>query len=299
MIRALLITLALLLGIGTAHAQQAASCNGAAVPTWQTSQRPSTPNDQTVGFNSTTGFCEVWSSALSLWTPMPGGTLLQAGTTQPMGYLYSPNGLVLGVGATGPLVAALPDGTVVGGNARGSGATDLQGSSSRSTAAQVASGAAAVIAGGFGNTASNADAVVAGGITNTASGQYSTVGGGNTNTAAGTWSVVPGGGAGNARNYGQFAFASGNNGTTGDSQFALYVLRAISTSTSATRLTGNAGAAGATNCANPANNAHVAMELTLQGRDVTTPANSSFVYGQNGILTRGANAATMRARSRW
>jgi hypothetical protein len=122
---------------------------------------------------------------------------------------------------TGAILASVPDGTITGGNARGTNAVDLQ--LSRNNANQVASGNFSVIVGGVNsrvtannsfigageansisasfatigggrsNTISQSDATICGGQTNTASGQHSFVGSGNLNTASGQYSAVTGG----------------------------------------------------------------------------------------------------------
>jgi len=96
--------------------------------------------------------------------------------------------------------------TPTGGNARGTGAVDLQ--VSRSAATQVASGNNGVIAGGVNNTASASNSAVLAGNGNIASGGNSAVcagaannatatnsfvGGGNTNDATGSASTIGGG----------------------------------------------------------------------------------------------------------
>lgn len=135
---------------------------------------------------------------------------------------------------TGALLASIPDGTIVGGNARGTYAVDLQ--LVRSNAASVASGTQSVLCGGNNNTVSNDRAFVGGGlsnvnsgsrsvlvggeqntvsgtyasllggISNTASGAQATIGGGQQNTASGQWSTVAGGRQNGATNsYGTVA----------------------------------------------------------------------------------------------
>jgi len=97
---------------------------------------------------------------------------------------------------TGAIVAAIPDGTATGGNARGIYAVDLQ--LSRSAATQVASGDWSVIGGGQTNTASGTAAIVGGGSNNLSQVYKGYVGGGGTNTANGFGSV--GGGFTNITN---------------------------------------------------------------------------------------------------
>ncbi len=82
---------------------------------------------------------------------------------------------------TGAVLTALPDGTAVGGNARGSYATDLQ--HHRAIATQVASGNNSTIGGGRDNSVLSVRSVVAGGFTNTiTSGESSVISGGASNT---------------------------------------------------------------------------------------------------------------------
>lgn len=77
------------------------------------------------------------------------------------------------------------------GNTRGIGAVDLQ--IQRFNAAQVASGAYSVVAGGSRNKATASWAVSSGGVLNSATGQYSFVGSGSSNIASGSKAAVVGG----------------------------------------------------------------------------------------------------------
>jgi hypothetical protein len=122
-----------------------------------------------------------------------------ASTTTNANLVIAPNG-------TGALVASIPDGTITGGNARGTNAVDLQ--TTRTAATNVSSAQNSTISGGSTNTASSnfstvsggqsntatasTHATVVGGQSNTASGQRSTVIGGFNNTASGTLSLVGG-----------------------------------------------------------------------------------------------------------
>lgn len=92
---------------------------------------------------------------------------------------------------TGALLAQVPDGTVVGGNKRGAGATDWQ--KSRNSSAQVASAPSSTIGGGERNRASGSWGTVGGGFLNTASGDYSGVAAGGDNYATGNYNFVGGG----------------------------------------------------------------------------------------------------------
>ena len=96
-----------------------------------------------------------------------------------------------------------------GGNARGTGATDLQTTRLSSSPGQVAAGDYSVIGGGQNNTASGSGSIVVGGNNNIASGTQSVVGGGIGNIAAGHYSVIPGGANNNTDTAAQYAFAAG------------------------------------------------------------------------------------------
>lgn len=111
---------------------------------------------------------------------------------------------------TGALTAQFPDAAASGGNARGTGATDLQ--TTRASATQVASGANATIAGGVNNTASNTAAVAVGGTSNTASGSEAAVVGGNANAASGQRAFLGAGVANTAS--GARSVVAGGNGNT-------------------------------------------------------------------------------------
>jgi hypothetical protein len=107
---------------------------------------------------------------------------------------------------TGATLAQVPDGTVAGGNKRGTYATDWQ--KTRVNAAQVASGISATISGGENNTASGGYAAITGGQINTASSQYSFGGGGQFNEAkTNTHATCVGGSSNDAT--GQYSFVGG------------------------------------------------------------------------------------------
>ena len=165
----------------------------------------------------------------------------------------TPNiGLALIPKGTAPfIVGPVPDSTIIGGNARGIYATDLQ--IQRSAATQVASGANSFLA-GSGCTASGAQSF-AGGQGTTASGAYSIcfgIGGtstawassaagehcnataygsfsvGSFNTASATSSIALGSSS-SAYRFGMLAHGSGTFATLGDSQRGEFVLRCKTT----------------------------------------------------------------------
>lgn len=92
---------------------------------------------------------------------------------------------------TGATLAQVPDGTVAGGNKRGTRATDLQ--KSRTAATQVASGNQSAIGGGAENSATGNYATVAGGGINNNTGLFATIGGGYFNQVAGQYASILGG----------------------------------------------------------------------------------------------------------
>lgn len=131
------------------------------------------------------------------------------------------NSITIGVKGTGAITAQIPDGTLVGGNARGANSIDFQ--SIRNAIAQVASGGFSVIMGGRFNTASASGTVVLGGNGNTASGNLATVLGGNINTASGAYSIAAGYGA-RATQSGQYAHQGFQFTSSGDNQASDYPL---------------------------------------------------------------------------
>jgi hypothetical protein len=127
---------------------------------------------------------------------------------------------------TGATLAQVPDGTIAGGNKRGTGATDWQ--KTRLLATGVASGVDSTIGGGKNNLASGSSATIGGGNDNDATGQESFVGGGfgnnataqrsaicggNGNTASSSNSFV-GGGQSNIASTGTHATVCGGDGNT-------------------------------------------------------------------------------------
>jgi hypothetical protein len=118
---------------------------------------------------------------------------------------------------TGATLAAIPDGTGVGGNKRGQRATDWQ--RSRVDPLQVASGNQSVIAGGDQNRATALYSAVGGGSANRATGQASAVSGGDSNEANSSYSFV-GGGQNNIAQSNSHATVCGGNSNTASGQYA-------------------------------------------------------------------------------
>jgi hypothetical protein len=119
---------------------------------------------------------------------------------------------------TGATLAQVPDGTIAGGNKRGTFyATDLQ--KSRTSATEVASGNWSSVLGGSSNTASNTFAVVTGGTSNFASGSHTAICGGSANLTSSNYSFV-GGGQSNTAQTNTHATVCGGSGNTASGQYS-------------------------------------------------------------------------------
>jgi len=110
----------------------------------------------------------------------------------------------------GATLAQVPDGTVTGGNKRGTGATDWQ--KKRDLATGVASGVDSTIGGGRNNLASGLVATIAGGNDNDATGQESFVGGGSGNIASAQQSGICSGNGNTASSF--YSFVGGGQSNT-------------------------------------------------------------------------------------
>lgn len=210
--------------------------------------------------------------------------------------------------------AHVPDNQLAGGNARGTGAVDLQ--TSRGLSSRVASGNYSAIVGGADNTASGTHTVV-GGSANTASQTYAValgqnntasasgavaLGLGNTvsgtaaaalgqgNTASGNYSGVPWGFQATTRGLtGAYAWAYSQRSALGDAQRIGMTQRVSTSATSAATLTAGGAAASATNVLVLPNNsgAHfVARVMAYRS------AGGVGSWRVEGTIERGANAAS-------
>ena len=174
--------------------------------------------------------------------------------------------LVLAPKGTGALILGpKPDGTAVGGNARGNYAVDLQ--VQRTAASEATTGANSVICGGSRNTVSTSFAFVGGGNLNiartesycavvcgqqnTVEDQYAFLGGGRYNLSSGDYAAlcgglgqeiygdygsILGGSGGRVDRFAQQSHASGQFAATGDAQRARFVLRCKTTTNTAVEL---------------------------------------------------------------
>ena len=129
--------------------------------------------------------------------------------------LQSDGSLYVSPAGTGALQAQATTSSTVGGNARGSYATDWQ--TARFAANQVASGAQAVIVGGTSNIASGASCASVGGYNNRVTGTLSFVGAGTVNTSSGVNSSIVGGNTNTASGYYGFVGNGFTNSTTSNS----------------------------------------------------------------------------------
>jgi hypothetical protein len=185
---------------------------------------------------------------------------------------------------TGAFQTQLADNASTGGNKRGTYAVDLQ--TFRTSASQVASGSASVVAGGSSNTASNSSSVVVGGSTNTSSGTSSTVVGGSSNTASGDYSTAFGQQS-TADRHGMITHASGRFSNNGDAQREEYVLRRQTTNDTATELTCDGAAGTTTNRMSIANDSAYAFSALIVGR-ATAANDNSAGYKIEGVIDNNA-----------
>ena len=208
------------LGIGTLDPDPSAlldltsTSQGVLFPRMTTAQRDAivNPAEGLVIYNTDLGILQIWSSASgeTQWEPVGSPGAGDAWVTGGNSSLFDGTDNFLGttdavrvrmvVGGSEQLVLNTNGSLArnVTGDARGSGAVDLQGSRTAST--QVASGTGTFIGGGANNTASGAYAAVGGGLGNTAAGDYSSIPGGRGMTI-------------DTGADGSFAFLGGNSGS--------------------------------------------------------------------------------------
>jgi hypothetical protein len=206
---------------------------------------------------------------------------------------------------TGALVAQIPDSAAAGGNKRGANAVDWQ--TSRSSAANVASGANAVVIGGNNNRASGSTAFVGGGDTNLATGNLSGIAGGSSNTASGTSafigggssnqangqsSWIPGGSGASTRSIiGAGAFASSNASANGDRQVMFLHVRGSVAAASTINLTSDGSAAGTTNqMVLPDDSTYLCKVLVVARR--TDADGESAGYELTAVIDRNSGVGT-------
>jgi hypothetical protein len=164
-----------------------------------------------------------------------------------------------------------------------------------------ASGAYGAVALGRGNTASG-DGTLTAGFVNTASGSRS-ISLGESNTASASNAVAIGiSNVANAANslalgrqsntfsiIGRQVYASGQEGTSGDSQASKFILRERTTNDTATTITTNSGAAGTTNQVILSNQSAYRFKGSIVGKQ--SGSVNAAVWDIDGFIVRGANAA--------
>ena len=207
--------------------------------------------------------------------------------------------LVIAPNGTGALVAAIPDGTAVGGNARGNSAVDLQ--MSRSNSNRVASGVASFVVGsdsrattttcvamGDTCTASNTSAFAVG-TGSVASGQYS-VAMGSYPTASGTNAISLGSNSVASSNY---SVVSGGQSNTASTNTHATVVGGQSNTASG----GHSIAGGLSNTASGNRSVAFGGANTVSGTDCIALGNSNNVSSSIGFAVGQENVASNIASS--
>jgi hypothetical protein len=148
-------------------------------------------------------------------------------TTQAMAVIQATtlnSGIAIVPNGTGAITAQVPDGTVVGGSARGANAVDLQ--MARNSNSQIAARDYSVIVGGERNTVGGVSAAkfssILGGSTNTVLGSFDGILGGNQNTTnlSGAYNAIGGGFFNRILTPAAYANILGGNSNTVSSNFS-------------------------------------------------------------------------------
>ena len=202
------------------------------------------------------------------------------------------NSVVLG----GTSNTASNSNTIAGGNSSTASGNQsvalINGTASNTSAIAIgsnvtASGGSSVSIGSDNNVASG-DYAVALGYNHTASGQGSfCVGMGN--IANGSRSTALGNSSHTFGIFGRFAYASGQEGTSGDSQASKFVLHERTTNNTATTITSDSAAAGTTNQVILSNQSAYRFKGSIVGKQ--SGSVNSAVWDIDGFIVRGANAA--------
>lgn len=214
---------------------------------------------------------------------------------------------------TGAMTLSVADSAASGGDKRGSNAIDLQ--TSRTTAAQVASGTQSVGIGarntasgsnstaiGYNNTASSSSSYAMGtsnnaggtnavaiGSSNSSTGNTSTAIG-NSNTTSGNYAIALGFQAVTGSIQGRMTHSSGQLGAAADSQGSTWDLKTSTTNATATQLTSGGIAAGTASRVLLPNNTAYAFKGVIIGKQ-SGSANCA-AWEITGLIVRGANAAS-------
>jgi hypothetical protein len=189
--------------------------------------------------------------------------------------LLSNGALYLQPAGTGALQAQATTSTATGGNIRGANAVDWQ--TVRGSAAQVANGQYAVVAGGQSNTSSAFGGTVGGGTANTVTNSYSVIAGGYLHTNSGQYAFI-GSGYGNQSN-GYYNFIGGGFVNTGTANAAV-------TTQATTNVT-----SGSTAVTLSASNAAIKVGQVITGTGINTLPHTYVAAISGTTLTLSQNAS--------
>jgi hypothetical protein len=182
--------------------------------------------------------------------------------------------LVLQPKGTGALQAQQTDSTATGGNVRGSYAVDWQ--TSRNGATRVASGAYAVVAGGYANLSSGSYSSIAGGYANTSTGGQGFIGAGENNTASGYDSAVVSGGFNTSAGY--YNLIGGGFTNSGTSGSAVTTQSGTMNATTAVTLSGS--------------NANIKVGQYITGTSISGDTYVAAISGTSLTLSKNASGSS-------
>lgn len=156
-----------------------------------------------------------------------------------------------------------------------------------------ASGAGSAVIGGYYNFAQAQYSIITGGSNNTitSAGDYSNILGGYSNNISGKYSIAAGYGASVSQD-GKWAYSSASIAANGDAQTGIMVLRASTIDATATILKSSASAADTSNQVILPNNSAFAFSGLIVARQKTSDGTNSAAWRVEGLLLRGATAAT-------
>jgi hypothetical protein len=210
-------------------------------------------------------------------------SVIQATTTN-ANLVIAPNG-------TGALIAQIPDGTIVGGNARGTNAVDLQ--TVRAASNQVASGTYSFIGGGQRNRNTGFASTILGGEGNTVTGNYISINGGQSNSASAEGSVLNGGQSNTVSS--QYGVVSGGQSNTASTATHATVVGGQSnTSSGYASVAGGVSntASGQRSVALGSSNISNSFATISLGDSNTSSGNSSIALGASNTSSQFASLAT-------
>jgi hypothetical protein len=205
------------------------------------------------------------------------------GTAADLALVVQPKG-------TGALQAQLTDSTATGGNARGASAVDW--STARATAAQVASGQWSTISGGVSNTVSATASNIGGGATNAVSNTFSGIFGGQNNTNTATYSFI-GGGSSNTTGTNAYQNIVGGKSNTASGYFG-FVGNGFTNSTTSNSAvtTQSATMNGTTAVTLAASNANIKVGQYINGTSIGDDTYVAAISGTSLTLSKVASGSS-------